>query len=314
MECVRTERDTFPLSPADHQILGHPITLSAVIHVFVVALLAVWPVTRNPIGSDLVVPVEIVLETPTVPRKPLTRSLFVEGSGQWDIVAKPVEVVDDSGPVHDRSRFDRAPHGVPADLGATPRAEAGNAIKDPGSSSEVKQRVEETTPGPAREGRPLKTSAREPPAPLELPRSNTADESAMSPVAAGDAPDDVTAAASPETRHNLSKGPADPKLSVASQPQSMEADRHAVVARGNPVPDYPKRARRRGLEGRVLLRVIVDPEGRPAGLNVLKSSGHRLLDRAALRTVRVWRFFPARRNGQTVTDEILVPIVFRLTD
>ena len=80
----------------------------------------------------------------------------------------------------------------------------------------------------------------------------------------------------------------------------------------NPPPEYPPLARRRGLEGTVLLSVAVCAEGRATELEVRTTSGSAHLDRAALDAVRRWRFVPARAGGQAVASRIVVPIVFRL--
>lgn len=80
-----------------------------------------------------------------------------------------------------------------------------------------------------------------------------------------------------------------------------------------PPPPYPDRALRRGLEGTVLLEVLVDIDGRPLEVTVSRSSGHRELDRAALRHVlESWRFQPALRDGRQVQAIGLVPIGFAL--
>lgn len=65
-----------------------------------------------------------------------------------------------------------------------------------------------------------------------------------------------------------------------------------TVLRGSP-PPYPARARRRGLQGEVLLRIAIDADGWPHEVTVVRSSGHRELDRAAQRHVLGnWRFSP----------------------
>lgn len=78
------------------------------------------------------------------------------------------------------------------------------------------------------------------------------------------------------------------------------------------MPRYPYRARRKGQEGRVVLRVRVSPAGSVERLWVQETSGHALLDQAALETVRDWRLVPARRQGRRVAGLIEVPIVFDL--
>lgn len=80
-----------------------------------------------------------------------------------------------------------------------------------------------------------------------------------------------------------------------------------------PSPDYPRPAIQRSLEGTVLLRVLVDVDGRPLEVGIERSSGHAVLDREALRHVqRSWTFRPAMKDGQAVQAIGIVPIEFRL--
>ena len=74
----------------------------------------------------------------------------------------------------------------------------------------------------------------------------------------------------------------------------------------NPSPDYPEGARRRGIEGLVLVRIDVDAAGAAAACKVMTSSGNVLLDDAALRAARRWRF----RSGPGVVEQ---PFRFELT-
>ena len=80
-----------------------------------------------------------------------------------------------------------------------------------------------------------------------------------------------------------------------------------------PAPPYPRDALRDGIEGTVLLQVLVDVDGRPLKVDVQRSSGDRRLDIAARRQVLAnWRFRPAMRDGRPVQALGLVPIDFRL--
>ena len=81
----------------------------------------------------------------------------------------------------------------------------------------------------------------------------------------------------------------------------------------NPKPAYPREALREGLQGIVMLRVVVDEAGNPIEVSVATSSGHRVLDRAAREQVlRKWKFVPARRNGREVRAVGTVPVAFVL--
>ena len=82
----------------------------------------------------------------------------------------------------------------------------------------------------------------------------------------------------------------------------------------NPPPPYPRLARRNAYEGRVVLLVHVSRQGRCLSVRVKESSGHRVLDDAALRAVRGWRFRPALEKGVPCEGEVEVPIRFQLTD
>jgi protein TonB len=82
-----------------------------------------------------------------------------------------------------------------------------------------------------------------------------------------------------------------------------------------PPPVYPIDLIRRGIEGKVVLLIEVDASGHPTGGVIHKSSGNRLLDNAALKTVLAkWRFEPAKQGGQPIAASALVPVVFSLTD
>ena|GEM_PF-219646 len=80
----------------------------------------------------------------------------------------------------------------------------------------------------------------------------------------------------------------------------------------NPTPSYPPAARRLGIQGEVVIRVLVNPDGKPENLQLQKSSGSSLLDNAALSAVKHWSFVPARRGDKPVSAWVDVPIHFRL--
>jgi TonB family protein len=84
--------------------------------------------------------------------------------------------------------------------------------------------------------------------------------------------------------------------------------------RETPKPDYPESARRDGREGRVLLRVLVDDQGRSKQVEINSSSGSEALDRAAAEAIKRWRFHPARHGDKAVETWLRIPIEFRLAD
>jgi protein TonB len=70
---------------------------------------------------------------------------------------------------------------------------------------------------------------------------------------------------------------------------------------------YPEEAIARGLEGEVLVLIIIDESGQVTAARVEQGSGHRILDDAALRAVRSLRSLPA-----DAPREALLPVRFRL--
>jgi protein TonB len=80
-----------------------------------------------------------------------------------------------------------------------------------------------------------------------------------------------------------------------------------------PPPAYPREAVREGLTGTVMLQVLVDVDGRPLEVAIVRSSGHRVLDNAARRQVLArWTFRPAVRNGRAVQAIGVIPVEFKL--
>ena len=70
---------------------------------------------------------------------------------------------------------------------------------------------------------------------------------------------------------------------------------------------YPLEAIAQGLEGEVLVLIIIDENGQVTAARVEQGSGHRILDDAALRAVRSLRSLPA-----DAPREALLPVRFRL--
>lgn len=80
----------------------------------------------------------------------------------------------------------------------------------------------------------------------------------------------------------------------------------------NPAPEYPEQALERGWEGSVILRVKVLPNGSPDSVTVKQSSGKKILDSAAIRTVKQWKFSPALKGKTPVEGWVDVPIHYQL--
>ena len=76
---------------------------------------------------------------------------------------------------------------------------------------------------------------------------------------------------------------------------------------------YPRIAKKEGWEGTVTLLVVVDVKGKPAEITVDKSSGHKVLDNAAIHAVRKWIFSPAKDGNIPIRSSVKLPVHFSLT-
>ena len=75
---------------------------------------------------------------------------------------------------------------------------------------------------------------------------------------------------------------------------------------------YPKELEESCVQGRVIVRFIVERNGKLSNVKVVKSV-HPVLDKEALRIVKLMpRWIPGRQNGITVRVKCYIPIIFRL--
>lgn len=106
--------------------------------------------------------------------------------------------------------------------------------------------------------------------------------------------------------------PTTPTTAAPAPIETVTEPRFDAAYLNNPTPPYPALSRRLREQGRVLMRVYVDPQGAPAQVQLRQSSGHPRLDSAAEAAVRRWRFVPARQGSDAIGAWVLVPISFSL--
>ena len=171
-------------------------------------------------------------------------------------------------------------------------------------------------PPPAGKPHAIKVPASKP-APARPPRAPTlAPEAAAPAIEATTSTVAPTAAAPTATTAAPSSGPSSATATGLSghgeARDTLSKARFDADYLHNPAPPYPPQSRRMNEEGRVILRVEVSAEGRAENVEIKTSSGSARLDESALRTVRSWRFIPAKRGETAVDSWVLVPIIFKL--
>jgi protein TonB len=138
----------------------------------------------------------------------------------------------------------------------------------------------------------------------------------------------VLASLNPETVLTIQReGPSEPLPSPPRGPsveeESKQAAKYPSLSEGevtlihpkyaeNPKPLYPREARKKGVQGEVVLKVEVLSSGLVGQVEVKKSSGHEILDHSALSAVKQWKFFPAKRGENAIAFWVNIPIKFQL--
>jgi protein TonB len=99
---------------------------------------------------------------------------------------------------------------------------------------------------------------------------------------------------------------------LAPSPSPTTAPQFDAAYLHNPAPDYPAAAKRRRMQGLVMLSVAVTAEGRAESVTLKQSSGFAPLDNAAIAAVKQWRFVPAKQADTPVAASVIVPVEFAL--
>lgn len=118
--------------------------------------------------------------------------------------------------------------------------------------------------------------------------------------------------ATPTTEPSHNPQPAAPP--VTPTPPSIAPGIMSLAYRASPLR-FPTQALRMHMQGTVLLRVLVDENGKPVDVVVEHSSGYALLDKSAREQVLAsWQFQPALMDGHAVKAWARVPVSFVLQD
>ena len=110
-------------------------------------------------------------------------------------------------------------------------------------------------------------------------------------------------------------GPATTSMPILAPPPAARPPRISHMMEGNLIhrvqPEYPQLARQARIQGPVILRAIINRDGRIENLQVL--SGHPMLVQAAIDAVRQWRYRPYLLNDQAVEVETQITVNFTLS-
>ena len=105
----------------------------------------------------------------------------------------------------------------------------------------------------------------------------------------------------------------DPQDQTPSKVYKIGGEISPPVVRHQVEPQYSEQGRRKRLEGAVLLGIIVDANGRPKDIRIIRALGSGL-DEEAISAVRKWRFEPALKDGKPVAVRANVEVNFRFAE
>ena len=159
----------------------------------------------------------------------------------------------------------------------------------------------------------------EPPKPREAVRTPTpAPPPPPQPVAIADttpAPNAATGVTTPQPPPppiGVPTAPAPPAPPAPPPPPKIELPSSNAQYLQNTPPNYPSISKRLGEQGKVLVHVLIGPDGAAQKAEVQESSGYTRLDKVALDTVLHWRYVPGKRGGVPEAMWFVVPINFVL--
>jgi len=122
-------------------------------------------------------------------------------------------------------------------------------------------------------------------------------------------PDEVNLDPAPDVPNIICSTTVDQKVEMPGSQTILQA---RPIYRINPPPSYPNIARKRGYQGNVVLEVLIDKRGKVLDLVIFSSSGHSILDKTAIASVKKWLFEPGMRGSDKIEMWVRVPIRFKL--
>ncbi len=75
---------------------------------------------------------------------------------------------------------------------------------------------------------------------------------------------------------------------------------------------YPEWAVQQGWQGKIAVAIEILKDGSVGRYKVMHSTGHDRLDKAAVETIKGWKFHPATKDGQAIVTCVQIPITFQL--
>ena len=116
----------------------------------------------------------------------------------------------------------------------------------------------------------------------------------------------------PEPKNDNSAPPPEGSQPDADKPLSPKGVTKRAVITAKPEPVYPRSARRNGVEGTVVLRIILAASGEVDERMTVIQGLPAGLTEAAMKAARAIQFIPAEKDGRRVSQYVTVAYNFNL--
>ncbi|OSM07171.1 energy transducer TonB [Magnetofaba australis] len=306
--------DALPPPPArrERSRLWGWAALSLLLHL---ALVTLWPRSAPPPPALIIPEVTLVMEAPQ-------RALGgADGATQPPPAAVAESVAEPVAPMAELVAIEKTVEATAAPVLETEPAPALEPSPERAAPDPESALPEVVTVAPLRRAAPSARRAPKPP-PVKMVASKPAAPVNPPPVATLSPQPELPTTETPSAQSASPASDLVPAAANAMQPAGAPDGQDAANAanlRQRAVREieagvkryfnYPRRAQQRGLEGTVHLAFTIAADGRIADLRIARSSGHRILDRASLKTmarVRLPEMAEGVRFAAIAFDDFLI--------
>jgi periplasmic protein TonB len=112
-----------------------------------------------------------------------------------------------------------------------------------------------------------------------------------------------------QTAHTVASAMITPLAGSASA-----RDNFPISDLHNPSPEYPEMAIFLGYQGNAIVRIKVSAKGLSEGVDILRSSGHKILDEATTKALKKWRFTPSKHGNTPMASSVVISVIYILYD
>lgn len=199
---------------------------------------------------------------------------------------------------------------VPAPAPAAPPAPAAEPVPPPASEPEPVPPIPEPEVKPEPKKEPPQTPKISPRKKKETAAPRKAKTPPPPPAAPRPAALPQAVSEAPASGH-ASGTPRPSRIGGLMAYETDDVDQRPSVVKNARV-EYPRKARRLGLSGRVVVQLVVDTEGKPQSCKIRSAEPTGHFEEAALSAARGMRFIPGKIQGRPVNTVVLIPFNFSL--